>query len=770
MISFLPGHIARLLAMGLAVVALSVGCGDGGSGGPDAADSGGVRADADADGVPADADAGGVPDDAAGGDVPADVGTDVAADPCPLLVLGPRDLQLNVFQQLTGLRYPVTPNLDGAAPDALFVELYDSTTPSLPPLAAGTFPLGVAPDDDLATCQHCVWLPVDWDGEAPFGAVFIATAGSLTLTRVNDPLEPVFAGSFSELELREATVDEEGGTTLVQGGRCLHVPATSFDTAPTPGSSCESAEDCGNPLLEVCSPATHTCSAPECADFLSCPEERPLCLSQYRDAFEGGCYGVCDPTAGGGCADGEVCLQLSVNPQDGYCLRSGDGALGAACTPEDTSTACAPGQLCSFDTLTCTRTCAFFSEQPGCQDGAQCNVLGECAPPASAIDVAFGAACGETAALAQGCAPDGAAFRGICFAFREGEPLRCEEACLGDLGCEPEEFCALRFTSGLGICLPDPVCGDGLLGEIDELCDDGNTDSDDGCSGDCQTVEYAPICSAAPPLTAGSAVSGDTQTAWDGFQATCQAGIARVELYRFSPPSRGRLRLTLDSPPFQMLSVRTACADAASETACTWDGSPELTVQVTDDALALTVLVSAFTVLDQGPFTLHAEFVAESCGDGVVAGLEVCDDGNTASDDGCSGDCRAIEYDWYCATAPVLEEGVPAAGDNSDGPFVFSGSCSNDLYGSGPDRLYQYTATAAGTLRVRLEPEGTDLALSVFDGCGAPDIMSELDCSSVYDIEQVEATVTAGQTVTVLVEGFGAEDGGPFTLTAELLP
>ena len=31
-------------------------------------------------------------------------------------------------------------------------------------------------------------------------------------------------------------------------------------------------------------------------------------------------------------------------------------------------------------------------------------------------------------------------------------------------------------------------------------------------------------------------------------------------------------------------------------------------------------------------------------------------------------------------------------------------------------------------------------------------------------------TVTAGQTLTVLVEGFGPDATGPYTLTAELLP
>src|SRR5688500_8859213 len=36
--------------------------------------------------------------------------------------------------------------------------------------------------------------------------------------------------------------------------------------------------------------------------------------------------------------------------------------------------------------------------------------------------------------------------------------------------------------------LEEAVCGNGAL-EDGELCDDGNTDDDDGCSGDCSTQD-----------------------------------------------------------------------------------------------------------------------------------------------------------------------------------------------------------------------------------------------------------------------------------------
>ena len=50
-----------------------------------------------------------------------------------------------------------------------------------------------------------VWVPVDWDEVSPLGTVFLAAEGTLTLTLVEDPLTPVFAGSTTEIVLREAT-------------------------------------------------------------------------------------------------------------------------------------------------------------------------------------------------------------------------------------------------------------------------------------------------------------------------------------------------------------------------------------------------------------------------------------------------------------------------------------------------------------------------------------------------------------------------------------
>ena len=48
----------------------------------------------------------------------------------------------------------------------------------------------------------------------------------------------------------------------------------------------------------------------------------------------------------------------------------------------------------------------------------------------------------------------------------------------------------------------------------------------------------------------------------------------------------------------------------------------------------------------------------------------------------------------------------------------------------------------------------------------APAAIQELACSSVYGTEMAEVTLTAGQQVTVGVDGFNTNDAGPYTLTA----
>src|ERR1700755_800229 len=53
-----------------------------------------------------------------------------------------------------------------------------------------------------------------------------------------------------------------------------------------------------------------------------------------------------------------------------------------------------------------------------------------------------------------------------------------------DRHCSPGQTCALHQD----ICIDIGGCGDGIVGS-DEVCDDGNIISGDGCSADCKSHE-----------------------------------------------------------------------------------------------------------------------------------------------------------------------------------------------------------------------------------------------------------------------------------------
>ncbi|NVB76873.1 MAG: DUF4215 domain-containing protein [Kofleriaceae bacterium] len=259
--------------------------------------------------------------------------------------------------------------------------------------------------------------------------------------------------------------------------------------------------------------------------------------------------------------------------------------------------------------------------------------------------------------------------------------------------------------------------------------------------------------------------------------SSCQAGLARANLFDVAPPGRGRLRLHLTSPTTQTLSVRTTCTDSSTEVGCRSDfGLPtdqELVLQITDATPApMSVMVSAMTVLEQGSYSLGAEFVPEQCGDGIIAGREVCDDGNAVGSDGCSADCFTIEYNVHCTQAPVLSTTATNAGTLAGAPALYGASCANDENAAlHPTRLYRFTAPAAGNLHLTLQ-DGTSFAvLSVLDGCGIPSATPELSCRPGFLGGEIDVALTAGQSITAAVVSYRiAQDLGTYTLDATFTP
>ncbi len=140
------------------------------------------------------------------------------------------------------------------------------------------------------------------------------------------------------------------------------------------------------------------------------------------------------------------------------------------------------------------------------------------------------------------------------------------------------------------------VCGDGTQ-DLGERCDDGNTNSGDGCSAECSMVEEGYVCSEPGKACKPSQVCGD-----------------------------------------KIVSGTENCDDGNRNSG---DGCSEQCH--TEDGWACPIA--------------GARCVADRCGDGIVVGTENCDDGNSVSGDGCSALCivespGATERDaWKCPDA-----------------------------------------------------------------------------------------------------------------------
>lgn len=81
---------------------------------------------------------------------------------------------------------------------------------------------------------------------------------------------------------------------------------------------------------------------------------------------------------------------------------------------------------------------------------------------------------------------DGALF-GLCRAYCDA--LRCEDDD-DRRACERLHHLFEQVSGGASLPCeavePPAMCGDGVVNQVEEVCDDGNNDSCDGCSFDCQ--------------------------------------------------------------------------------------------------------------------------------------------------------------------------------------------------------------------------------------------------------------------------------------------
>lgn len=186
---------------------------------------------------------------------------------------------------------------------------------------------------------------------------------------------------------------------------------------------------------------------------------------------------------------------------------------------------------------------------------------------------------------------------------------------------------------------PAEACGDGLVDEEHEACDDGNNNDGDGCWGNCLGVEKGFICRDPGQPCAEVARCGDLAVV---FPEQCDDG-ALLSGDGCSATCKIELGFKCDAG---QACVPTICGDDLIEGAEMCE--PNLNEGCTSQCQFEP---------DCGDGTGAC---TSECGDGLVLGEE-CDDGNRLNGDGCDANCM-VEVGYECG----VEEGECERADNGE--------------------------------------------------------------------------------------------------------
>jgi len=482
-------------------------------------------------------------------------------------------------------------------------------------------------------------------------------------------------------------------------------------------ATCDSDETCGNGTVDI--PAGEVCDDGNAADGDACSADCTmsfLCGNGAIDGVEECDDGNTDP--GDGCAAdcfNEIC---------------GNARLDAAELCDDGDTDDANG--CRTD---CTYTCSSdvdCDDLDVCNGAETCanggTTTSACVPPAApAVD---GTACGADLICRGGvCAASGCgdgvvdpARAEVCddgnSVDGDGCDSDCTFTCSTDADCSDGEICSGTETcAGAGTaasaCLPGTppgdgascgsglictagscvaaACGDGFV-TAPEACDDGNTANGDGCDADCTftcasdadcadtaVCNGAEVCSS--PGTTASTCGAGTPPA-DGTSCggsnICRAGAC------VAAACGDGIRSGTEQCDDGNTANSDGCdADCTYTCASAADCSDGLVCNGTETCSSPGTLASrcgAGTPPTNGTdcdgtagsnVCLAGNCVAPGCGDGLRTGTEQCDDGNTASGDGCDGDCT-----WTCASAADCSDGLVCNGtETCSSPGTLASRC-----------------------------------------------------------------------------------------------
>jgi len=182
------------------------------------------------------------------------------------------------------------------------------------------------------------------------------------------------------------------------------------------------------------------------------------------------------------------------------------------------------------------------------------------------------------------------------------------------------------------------TCGDGIV-EQAEACDDGNVDSSDGCSANCQQ-ESGWACAGEPStcaLVCGNALLDAGETCDDGDRDN----------------GDGCNDACVVENGFHCLGTPSVCTTTCG------DGLVVGSEDCDDGDLGNGDGCDASCAVEHGFYCLGTPSVCTTtCGDGLVASSEDCDDGDLDNGDGCDSACK-VEGGWSCTGEPATCTRIP---------------------------------------------------------------------------------------------------------------
>ncbi len=479
------------------------------------------------------------------------------------------------------------------------------------------------------------------------------------------------------------------------------------------GEACDDGNTTGGDGCEADCTVTSGAACAPCATSADCGSVAPLCGTVGAVTA---CLANCDAVSG--CGDGFVCSPTTVDGVDRAACIPATGSCSATCADADGDTICDQDDICAAG-------------------DDRIDTDGDGTPDAcEGIELCTNGIDDDTNGLVD------------CF----------DAACAADPACAivSREICANLIDddrNGLTDCA-DPICAaePGCV-VLTEVCGNGLDDDGNGFT-DCADAACAsaPGCIVISLEVCGNGIDDDGNGRIDCADPACSTdpGCAVV-----GPEICGN---GLDDDR----NGRIDCADGACATDPSCVIGPEICSNGIDD--------------DRNGFTDCGD-VACAADPACAPSSEICNDlidndGDRLIDCG-DPDCAA---DPACPTGPQLCTSpnlFGAFGSRTGATSTLAdnqaGSCA---VSDGPETVYSFTATAAGTLCARTFGSSYDTVLYVRTAC--TDAASEVACNddaTFSQQSQLAFTAVAGQQYFFFVDGFtGASGSYALTLSAGACP